>query len=226
MAKKESPDNKKESFAPQVSVGPSKISWLSNKTFGIIKFILGICLLPAVYSSSVSFFNEFSVLARPLQNYFWAGIISLVLVYLFVWEPAMLYQKGHRVLEIIFSFFKPLVNVAPNLLPIHTIIALIAYGILSIFIKADWLIRLFLFIFGFTLSLHLVFAAKSIRGKKDFLRANYIFGFSLIYIINLLLLCFCLNLIFAEFSFVNYFNNTFQIARNIFYTIFRQLFLS
>ncbi len=225
MVKKEFPNNKKENLTPHAQGASSKSSWLSNKVFGIIKFILGTCLLPMVYSSTVSFFNEFSAVNKPLQNYFWSGLISLLLVYLFVWEPVIIYQKGHRVLEIIFSFFKPLLNVAPNLLPIHTIIALATYGILSIFIKADWLIKLFVFLFGFTLALHLVFAAKSIRVKKDFLRANYIFGFSLIYIINLMLLAFCLNLIFAEFSFVNYFNNTFQITKNIFCTIFKQLFL-
>lgn len=226
MEKKESPNTNIEAdFKPKLFGISSGISGFSRKAFGIIKFILGVCLLPFVYSSTVSFLNESSLIPKSLQYNFWTGIITLLIIYLFIWEPAIIYTKGHRILEIIFNFFKPLVRVAPYVLPIYTIVLFSAYGLLSIAIKAEWLMEYFIFLLGFSIALHLIFSAKSIRSKKsDFLKANYIFGFALIYIINLIFLAFCLNLVFKEFSFVNFFNVSFQVAKDVFSVIFKQLF--
>ena len=205
--------------------GKSKISGFPHRVFGIIKFILGICFLPFVYSVSVAFLNEFSAVEKTVQNYFWAGVISFIILYLFVYEPVIIYNKGQRLLEIAFQFFKPLVKVTPYLLPIYTIVIFILYLLLPSLLKTQESFGYFIFLFSFSLTLHLIFSAKSIRSKQgDFLKANYIFGFSFVYIIDIVLLTFCLNLIFREFSFVNFFNNSFQIGKNIFYAVFKQLF--
>ena len=205
---------------PKVSAG------ISRRIFGITKFILGVFLLPFVYSTTISFLNEFSMIEKPLQNNFWAGVISLVIIYLFVWEPAKIYLKGQKLLEIIFRFFAPLVRIAPYLLPIFFILIFIGYLILAVLVKSDQLLNYSIFLFGFTIALHLVFSAKSLRSRQgDFLKANYIFGFSFIYIINLILLSFFLNIIFAKFSIVNFLNCSFQTAKHIFGALFKQLFL-
>jgi len=228
MEKKEFPNlPKKEPRRMPLEAGAkSKIAGLSTKTFGVIKFILGVCLLSFVYSSTVSFLRQFSLVDSASQLYFWSGIITFVLIYFFVFEPAIIYSKGHRLLEIVFSFFSPLVKLAPYVLPIYTIIIFILYSLLSLFFKSRELFYTFIFLFSFSLALHLVFSAKTVRSKKgDFLKANYIFGFSFVYIINILLLSLCLNLIFKEFSFVDFFNSSYLAAKNIFFAVFRQLFL-
>lgn len=225
--KKEAPKQEGGDFAPKVMAGVSgKLSVFYNKSFGVIKFILGICLLPLVYASTVSFLNEFALIKEVPQSCFWSGIISFLLIYFFVWEPAVIYAKGHKLLELIFRFFSPLVKVAPYLLPIYTIVLFILYEILALFVKSDWLIQYAFFLLGFTIALHLVFSAKSVRTKKgDFLKANYIFGFSFVWITNVMLLAFFINLAFKEFSYVNFFNNSFTTAYNIFFAVFKQLFL-
>jgi len=223
MEKKESP---KKSFPKVSEGGQSKIAGISSKAFGIIKFILGISLLPFVYSFSVSFLREFWFIDKPSQEYFWAGIITFLILHLFIYEPALIYRQGHRLLEIVFSFFSPLVKVAPFVLPIYSIIIFILYLLFSLFFKSSDFFHFFLFIFSFSLALHLVFSAKSVRTKQnDFLKANYIFGFSFIYIINLLFLSMCLSLIFKGFSFVGFFNNAVVSASNMFLSVFKQLFL-
>ena len=89
--------------------GRGRLAWFSNKAADIIKLILGICLLPFVYSFTVAFLNQITYIDASLQNYLWAGVFTFLLVYLFVWEPAWVYEKGHKLLEITFSFFQPLV---------------------------------------------------------------------------------------------------------------------
>jgi hypothetical protein len=240
MAKKEFPD--KQGQLPKTKEKPvqnemaglgglsgdfsSKISGISSKLFGLIKFALAVIILPLVYTSVLAFINEFAQIDRGLQQIFYNGIISFLVIYLFIWEPAVIYNQGHKLLEIMFSFFKPMVNVAPFLLPIYTILFFILYGLLSLGIKSDWLINYTLFLIGFSSILHLAFAAKTIRSKKgDFLKANYIFGFSFIFILNLGLLSLGFSLVFKEFSFVNFCNISFTAFKDIFQSVFKQLFV-
>jgi len=226
MEKKEFPKPKIEpEFSPAPSGLSTKISGLGNKLFGVVKFILGLCLLVFVYSTTIIFLSELRLVEKASQGYLWSGVITMVLIYLFVWEPAIIYAKGQKILEVVFNFFRPLVRVAPYLLPIYTIIIFIVYQLLSLGIKSIWLIQYSVFLLGFSIALHLVYSAKTLRSKRnDFLKGNYIFGFSFVYILNLMLLAFCISLIFSGFSFVNFCNNSFSLAKDIFYTVFKQLF--
>jgi len=218
------PENK-----PESSLGKdikSKLSGFSTWVFGITKFILGIFLLPFVYTATVAFLNELNTIDLGLQHYFWAGVITLVIIHLLVWEPQPVYAKGHKILEVVFSFFQPLVKVAPYLLPIYTIVLFCLYLLLSLIIKSPDLLDYFIFFLGFSVSLHLVFSAKTLRSKKsDFLKGNYIFGFSLVYLLNLGIICFFFSLIFDKFSFVNFSNQAYEFAKDIFKAVFSQLFV-
>ncbi|MBU0709556.1 MAG: hypothetical protein KJ793_02470 [Candidatus Omnitrophica bacterium] len=224
MKKRELP--KKESLKDLESLPAQKSGYSGGRISAIIKFILGICILPFVYSGTVSFINEFALIAKPLRGYFVGGIISFVVIYFFVSEPTFIYRRGFRLIQLVFRFFSPLIKVAPYLLPIYAIIVFVVYMSASFIFQTDRLISVFLFLFGFSLTLHLVFSAKSVRSKQgDFLKANYIFGLSFVYLVNLVLLSACFNFVFKKFSFLSFTNNAFLLAKNIFYLVARQLFL-
>ena len=193
MEKKLSP-KEKEIPKPQSNFF-SRFPGISNRVFGITKFVLGICALPFVYTGSLAFLREFALIEKALQHYFWAGVITTVITYLFIWEPTPIYVKGHKLVELSFSFLKPLVGMAPYVLPIYTIIIFVLYLFISSLFQVS--VNYFIFLAGLTVTLHLIFSAKTIRSKKeDYLKANYIFGFSLVYIINLGILSFFFSIIF------------------------------
>jgi len=76
------------------------------------------------------------------------------------------------------------------------------------------------------MALHIVYSGKTLRSKKnDFLKGNYIFGFSFIYIMDVILLSLFMSLIFEKFSFVDFFSAAFASAQTIFVSVFRQLFV-
>ncbi len=204
----------------------SKLAAITGGAFGIIKLVLGLCLLPFVYSSTVSFFNEINTIKPGFQGCFLSGVITFAVIYLFVCEPAIIYAKGQKILEFIFGFFAPLVKVAPYVLPIYTVIIFLAYLLFSLIMPSDNLVCYALFLLGFSIILHLVFGAKTLRSKQgDTLKGNYIFGFSFVYIVNLIIIALCFNAMFAEYSFVRFFNSAFISARDIFWAVFKQLFL-
>lgn len=204
--------------------------FLRSRILSIIKLILGVSLLAFVYAGTVVFIKELGFVEKLWQSCFWSGVISFIILYLFIYEPAKIYQKGQKLLGLIFKFFAPLVKVAPYVLPIYTIIIFCLYPVFQLIFnlkeQATKINSYFIFLGGFTLTLHLVFSAKSLRWRQgDFLKANYIFGFSLVYIINLSLIALCLSLILEKFSFIDFFNNFFQTATAIFKATFKQIFI-
>ncbi|MFA4888372.1 MAG: hypothetical protein WC628_02200 [Candidatus Omnitrophota bacterium] len=228
MAKREFPelDNDWKDFKFDAPASRGKFSAFSSKAFAIIKFLLGVCLLPFVYAVSLAFLNQFAKVEPLLENYFWQGLISFLVIYLFVWEPALVYNRGHKLVSFVFNFIKPLVKVAPYLVPIYTLVIFISYELFLLVSKSTELLCYAVFALGFSTALHLVFSAKSVRGKKgDFLKSNYLFGFSMAYILNLSLLSFLLNVIFVPFSFVAFCNQSYQIASGVFFAVLKQLFL-
>jgi hypothetical protein len=208
----------------------SKTSVLVSRILSIIKLVLGICLLAFVYSASRGFLKELGLIEKTAQDYFWSGVMSFTIFYFFIYEPAKIYQLGQKLLGLIFKFFAPLVKFAPYVLPIYTIVIFSLYPLLRLFFNtkeaAANLTNYCIFLGGFSVMLHLVFSAKSLRNRQgDFLKSNYIFGFSLIYIINLLLIALCLSLVLEKFSFINFFNDSFQTAQAIFDKVFKQIFV-
>lgn len=221
MAKKESLKINENLTAEPVP----KVPGLSSKAFGIIKFILGLLLLPVVYFSTVSFLEQFMLIRSAQKDLFCQGIVAYLIVYLFIWKMTAVYLKGHQFIEIIFSFFRPLVNVAPYLVPVYTLLLFVVYGITCIFIKTPRLIEYAIFLFGFTTAFHLVLSAESLRQKKgDFLKGSYIFGFSFVYLVNLVIVAMCINFLFTGFSFFGFLKDSYFSSQGIFLVVFRQLF--
>lgn len=217
--------NESLKLEPTTSAKP-RISGAMSKVLGLSKCALGICVVPCVYAVSVAFLREFGLVRPALQQYFWSGVVTFLLIYLFIWEPVVIYSRGQRLLELVFTFFKPLVRVAPYLLPIYALVLSVIYMIGLLWKPGEWFREYFISLLGFFIALHLVFGAKSMRTKKeDFLRANYLFGFSFVYILNVLLLAGILSAVVSGFSFVNFSTSSYQIAHDIFYGVFQQLFL-
>jgi len=225
MARKGYPDSKGD-FRPKQSILPGNFSGFKEKVLSVAKLVVGIALLPLVYSSSAAFVNQISMIHKSSQNFFWLGALVFLIFFIFIWEPEIIYTGGHRLLEVIFSFFEPFVKVAPYLLPIYTIIIFMVYGLLSLGIKDSWLLEYCMFLSGFSIMMHIVFTSRALGSKKgDFLKANYIFGFTLIYVINIMLIAILFGLVFKEFSFVGFSEYSFATAKDIFVSLFKQVFV-
>ncbi|MFA5075702.1 MAG: hypothetical protein WC436_06415 [Candidatus Babeliales bacterium] len=204
----------------------SKLQAVQKGSLSVLKLALGLSFMTFVYSSTVAFMSEFKNIDLKFQRPLWEGLVAFVVIYFFIWEPVKVYQKGQKILEAIFKFFAPLVKVAPYVLPIYTILLFCIYPIVRFFMPYDETLAYFMFLFGFSIALHLVFGAKSLRTKQsDFLKANYIFGFTLVYIIDVLLFSLLLNLVFDKFSFVEFFNVAYKTSQDIIVAIIKQIFV-
>lgn len=191
-----------------------------------LKLTIGICLLPVMYAVSVCFLGELMKLEPRVIRSFAAGLGGFLGVYLFVWEPVVFYKKGQKLVEALVKFFAPLVKVAPFVLPIYTIFIFTILLLLNLWKDIAEYIPVFMFPIGFSLALHLVFSAKTLRSKQgDSLKSGYLFGFSLIYILDAAIVAAFFSSAFGQFSFLSFFNGSCQISRDIFTVVFKQLFV-
>jgi len=212
-----------ETFLDRLTPG---VRTIVSKFLSIIKFILGLCFLAFVYTGSFGFLKELKNADPALQKDFWSGVITFVIIYLFFYEPMRLYQKGQKILTFIFKFFAPLVRFAPYVLPVYTIIVFALYPLVTMLWKGKVVLEYFIFIAGLSLSFHLIMTAKTLKNRQgDFLKANYIFGFTLVFILNLLLVAICFQLLLDKFSFYNFWVGAYEESQRIWHSAFRQIFI-
>jgi len=86
--------------------------------------------------------------------------------------------------------------------------------------------NIFLFLISFSLVFHLVLTAETLRDRElGLARANYLFGFSLIYLLNILMLAAGLHFMFKKFLFLDFLSQAGKGSLFIYQSVFRQLFI-
>ena len=199
---------------------------MRNVLLTILKFLVFILFVPVIISSTIGFRNEITQLDHATLRFFIFGAVGFLVIFLFVAEPQGLYDYGQKLVSHIFSFFEPLIEVAPFVVPVYSILFLIVYSIASLIFSIERYHGVFIFLFSFSFVMHLVMTAKALKNKGgEFNAADYCFAMSFIYILNIFFISIFLDLVVAGFSFPEFFKATVRVAWEIYVTVFRQFFV-
>ncbi|MGE4357017.1 MAG: M50 family metallopeptidase [Candidatus Omnitrophota bacterium] len=217
----------------------------------IFKFILGILLIPFCFGTSISLYRQISNISShsPEEMFFLWGVVLYTVMHLFIFKPQRIYVFGHEMVHALFSWLcggkvkkikisdkggevktdkiNFLTLIAPYILPIYPLLLSllffvfdISYGGLNIFY-----LRTFIFLFGFSLAMHILMTAEALRRiQPDLIQAGYLFSIVFIYLVNIFIIAFVLSRIFSYFSFSSFLKHSLEITREIFSRIFTQLF--
>jgi hypothetical protein len=118
------------------------------------------------------------------------------------------------------------VMLAPYLVPIYTVVIAAAYFALSFFMDTDRYSSVFIFLIGFTLMMHLVYTAESMRGKQpDLIKTGYLSSISFIYIFNLIIVFLIVSFFFQEASFIDFVSDIYENTGDFYWFFWKQLFL-
>ncbi len=193
-----------------------------------LKFFIGLALLPVCYGYSVEFLRIVAVGYKnpvPHLGLFGGGAATYILIHIILPKPMLLHIFGH---ELTHAFFAKLfgwkvkgikvssngghaklsgsnfiVTLAPYFFPFYTFIVVMIY-ILAILTGYDrHIYPYFVFMTGFTLSLHILMTVESIKSSQpDIKEGGLVFSVPLIYLGNLLTITFLLRL--TVFRGINY----------------------
>ena len=207
----------------------SKSTGFGGRVLFFFKFVLAVLLLPLVIGTVVALEGEIHHLAPPFQQAIFQGMVAYVLMKFFVYDFDVVYKYGQSMVGACFQFLKPLMNFAPYVIPIYTLLLVIAYAVVHLTGKMgaqDELAPVFFAVIAFSFTMHIILTAQDLY-KKDSTagKPDYFFGMALIFIIDVFLMALLLNLAVNGFSFVDFFKTLSQVSSNIYTSAFAQLFL-
>jgi len=151
-----------------------------NSFFTLIKFFLFLILFCFVISISKEFFKEVRAHEGLNINILFFSALSAFAFYTFLVDLNEIYKKIQN-----FFFHSSFLS---YLVPSFLILLSLGYFILPKAFNLEIDKEIFVFLGGFVFTSHLIFIARENKGKTFAGVINYLFNFSILYIINLLLL--------------------------------------
>jgi hypothetical protein len=199
-----------------------------------VKFVFGIFLLPTCAILSQTFFTAFARAtvthrlwaAEPFW-FFSLGVVLWLIAFFGLPRPIILYVFGHELTHALWvwlmggkvSRFRVgrdgghivtnrnnfLIALAPYFFPLYSILAIAAYGVLSIFYNMQPYGRVLYAVIGVTWAFHFTFTCWMIPKKQsDLSDHGTFFSLVVIYLMNLLLLSVLLVVASREISFKDF----------------------
>lgn len=115
---------------------------------------------------------------------------------------------------------------SPYFFPTYTILVALIYFLISLFKEGFYFNNTFVFLLGFSWGFHILLSLEYIKmGQQDLTEAGYIFSVVLVYLVNIVILAGILSLLFAKLSFKAFIFNSYNISKDMYLAVYRQLFL-
>lgn len=191
----------------------------------VLKFLFAALLLPVVIASTSAMYKEVLGFDGAIQHFLWLGLVVYLILYFFVYDLVHVYRFGQNVMTFCFQFLKPLVNFAPYVIPVYTIIVLIIFAVLNSMGKIGEWKGLFYSLMAFTFSMHVILTAKDLYQKDSAPgKPTYFFGMQLVYILDVFFIALVMHTTVSGFSFVRFFQGLAGVTFDIYRAVFHQLF--
>lgn len=213
----------------------------------IAKFCVGVCAVPLAIGSTVALYHNLSALngsSSAVSLFSW-GVVSYVVLHLFFFKPTAVYVFGHELVHALaawlcggsvtsFSVGKNggkvtatksnmFITLSPYFVPLYTIIIATAYFVLMR--SSDTGGRTFIFLIGLSLAFHIIMTIDVLKMRQpDMIRSGPFFSVVLVYIVNIFVISGVFSILFSEFKLVQYLREVFTVSRDVYYSIFCQLF--
>ncbi len=201
---------------------------MSEKIIIVLKFVFAALLIPLVVGTVLALQGEISQFDGALQRALYTGTLVYVVMKFFVYDLDAVYKFGQSIVGFCFQFLKPLMNFAPYVIPVYTIIGIVAYAIIRAMGALGGKEPLGLILIAaiaFTFSMHIILTAQDLY-KKDSIpgKPNYFFAMSLIFIVDVFFMAILMGLAGKGFSFVSFFQKLGNASGHIYMAVFKQLF--
>jgi len=193
--------------------------------FRIVKFFIGLCLVPACAGVTVAFYHD---LLGPIKSQLWflAGFGVFLLLFAIFQHPIKSYVFGHELTHAFWillfrgevtgfsasstggkvegtkgNFF---IALSPYFFPIYTILLIGLYFLGKLFWEPQQFTAAFVFLIGFTWAFHIILTVSTlIKGQTEVKKNGYLFSLTIIYVMNVIVLGLVLTFISPDFHFTD-----------------------
>jgi len=198
----------------------------SDHFFAVLFKILGFLVcIPLIMGLSLGFAYQLVAQKRSVVDAFGGGVLTYVLVHIFVIKFSMLRKISQQAIGAMFGFFTPLKRLLSLAVPFYTVLFFLMYCILKYLVKYDIVLEHIVFLLSFGSIMHLVHVAMTLEENTDSVRANYFFCLGLVFIAVLLILGACFNGVLKSFSIADVMQYGYQFFIRTYSAIWHQLFV-
>ena len=199
---------------------------MGEKMLVVLKFICAVLLIPMVIATVLALELGVGKLHPEIQQAIITGTIAYVLMKFFIYDFDAVYKFGQNMVGSCFQFLKPVMDFAPYVIPIYTLLVIIAYVIVNAMNKLGSYEPLFVTVIAFTFAMHVILTAQDLYNKDTTPgKPNYFFAMGLIFIVDVFLMVMLFSLAGKGLSFVQFFQGLSTTSGNIYTAVFKQLFV-
>jgi hypothetical protein len=200
----------------QAQSQPAETEWVVPVRW--VKQIIAVFLIPPAWILTRAFFSSFSTAtvqhrfwASEEFCFFSLGTLLWVIAFFGLRKPMLLYVFGHELTHALWTWLMGgrvrqfrvsrtggfvvtdtnnfWISLAPYFFPIYSILALLLYGGIGLFVDVEPYRRLLFAVIGFTWSFHVTFAIWMLwQGQTDLIEHGTFFSMMVIYLVNFLAL--------------------------------------
>jgi hypothetical protein len=201
---------------PQAQSRPTETEWVVPVRW--VKQVIAVFLIPPAWILTQAFFSSFSTATVQHRFWaseeFWffsLGTLLWVIAFFGLRKPMLLYVFGHELTHALWAWLMGgrvrqfrvsrtggfvvtdtnnfWISLAPYFFPIYSILALLLYGGIGLFVDVEPYRRLLFAVIGFTWSFHVTFAIWMLwQGQTDLIEHGTFFSMMVIYLVNFLAL--------------------------------------
>jgi len=214
-----------------------------------IKTVIALLFIPVAIAATKAFMRGLEDLNFLNFNlyFFIAGFFSYPIFQIVFVKPMYIYALGHEIVHVIATWLSAgkitsfhvssaggnvtttktnlFIRLSPYFVPIHVIFVAFLYWVLLKVFHISGLFNEFIFLLGFTLSMHIFMTIEVMKMRQpDIIKTGYLFSVLLIYIANIAIVVLALDLILGGISIISFAKRTLFISQDIYIAIFENLF--
>ena len=197
---------------------------MRERILTVLKFIFFVVIIPLLLAVVESFQSSVAGLKLTLKNAFYSGTIMYVVSYLFLYDFQPVYLSAKAIVGEMFKFLPPFDKVIPYVFPIYVMLTGTAYFFINGLLNMEPSAKVYFFIMGFLLSLHIISAAKEFQDDdKLALKPHYFFSLSLAFIGTVFTFVLLLHLITPSISFPTFWVQLCRLTDQNYEMIFQKI---
>lgn len=212
----------KEAFEQAVGIQGG----FKGNLISLLKLFCAMLMFPLLVGLGRAFYHQLLSQTQVIRFSFLFGVITYVIIHLFILEPVKINDCGQLVIGKIFSFYKPLRTIMYSCVPFYAVFFFIVYIIVKKFSTVVISDAYAVFVIAFTIAMHCVVSARNLKkDSMDALKGDYFFSLFTVFLCAVVLLTAMFRLMLHDFSFVAMLREGFDYGVTTVVLICKQLFV-
>lgn len=174
---------------------------MGDTLLAIMKFVLGILLLPVVWVTAVVFHQFVVGFPGTHGEFFFWGMFGYLMLFLFFHQFWGMYEFGQKICSGFFQLTSPANKFIARIVPFYLTLILLGFSVMTKFLDIHSYDHYFMYFAGFAFTMHIILTAQELQSdQKMFLKPEYLFKGTIVFILLIFVVVLLFNLAFGEFT--------------------------